>query len=145
MGARLDDGFSSTITLENIPSVKLYEKDVTPPGVNMGGAIDITTMRNTAWRTQSPKTLKALAAVSATVAYAVEAYENIIAQIGVNQPITITFPDDSTIEFWGWLEEFTPGALTEGEQPTANITIQPSLVNGAGTEVAPVYAASGES
>jgi hypothetical protein len=142
---RLDDGFATFITLENIPTVKLYEKEVTPPGLTNGGAIDTTTMRNTAWRTAAPKQLKSLTPVNATVAYATEAIGVIMPQLGVNQPITVTFPDGSTIEFWGWLDEFTPGAHTEGEQPTASVVFVPSLRNGAGAEVAPVYADADES
>ncbi len=142
---RMDDGFSTIITLANLPSVKLYEKDVTPPPITGGGPIETTTMRNTGWRTMAPKNLKSLGPVNATVAYATEAIEDIMDQLQVNQPITVTFPDGSTIEFWGWVEEFTPSTHTEGEQPTAALVIQPSLRNESGVETAPVYAESGES
>lgn len=142
---RLDDGFSTIITLANLPLVKLYEKEVTPPGYSAGGAIDTTTMRNTAYRTGAPKKLKSLSPVTATVAYATEALEQIWPQIGVVQLITITFPDDSTLAFYGWIDEFTPGAHTEGEQPTASLTIIPGMRNPAGAEVAPDYTAPVES
>lgn len=136
---RLDDGFSTIITLANIPTVKLYEKEVTPPGYTAGGPIDTTTMRNTAYRTMAPRRLKSLTPVSATVAYATEALEQIWAQIGVNQQVTIEFPDNSTLQFYGWIEEFTPSNHTEGEQPTASLTIQPGMRDNDGVEVAPVY------
>lgn len=124
---RLDDGFSTIITIANLPNVKLYEKDVSAPGMTAGGPIDTTTMRNTVWRTAEPRGLKTLSPVSATVAYATAVYDDLIAQIGINQLITVAFPDTSEIRFYGWIEEFTPGALTEGEQPTANLVIHPSL------------------
>lgn len=136
---RLDDGFSTIITLENIPTIKLYEKDVTPPGYTAGGPIETTTMRNIAYRTSAPRQLKSLTQVTATVAYATVALQDIWAQIGVNQLITITFPDESTLEFYGWIEEFTAATHTEGEQPTATLTIQPGMRNNDGDEVAPVY------
>ena len=136
---RLDDGFSTIITLSNIPSVKLYEKEITPPGISAGGPIDTTTMRNITWRTMSPRALKTLTPVSATVAFATEAIPVVQSQIGINQLITVTFPDNSTLTFWGWLEEFAIGALTEGEQPTATLTINPGNVDDAGEEVAPIY------
>lgn len=136
---RLDDGFSTIITLENIPTVKIYEKEVTPPGISAGGSIDTTTMRNTTWRTMSPRALKTLTPVSAKVAFATAAIPVIQAQIGINQLITITFPDQSTLEFWGWLEEFALGAFTEGTQPTATLTITPGNVDNTGAEVAPNY------
>jgi len=144
---RMDDGFSTIITIANLPSVKLYEKEVTPPGMTAGGAIDTTTMRSNAWRQMSPRQLKTLSPMSATVAYATEVIPQVRDQLAVNQLITVTFPDDSILEFYGWIEEFTPGAFTEGEQPTATLTIQPSLTDpSTGLTVAPVYfAASGQS
>jgi len=140
MAGRLDDGFSTLLTFANYPSVKLYEKEVTPPGVSGGGEIDTTTMRNTAWRTKAPKSLKTLSESSATYAYDVAAYTDIVTMINENQLITVTFPDSSTLQFWGWLDEFTPGANTEGEQPTAEGKIIPSNQNATGVEVAPVVA-----
>jgi hypothetical protein len=64
-----------------------------------------------------------------------------IAMVQVNQEITITYPDSSTWVFWGFIDEFTPNALVEGEQPTANITVIPSNQDAAGDEIAPVYSA----
>ena len=136
----MDDGFSTIITIANLPTIKLYEKEVTPPGLQSGGAIDTTTMRSTDWRQMAPRKLKSLTPVSATVAYASGVYPQIRDQLGINQLVTVTFPDDSTIEFYGWIEEFTPGACVEGEQPTATLTVQPSLTNPTtGLTAAPVY------
>lgn len=136
---RLDDGFSTIITLANIPTVHLYEKEVTPPSISGGGAIDTTNMRNSEWRTSAPKSLKTLGQVTATVAYATDALSVVMAQIGVNQLVTVTFPDGSSFEFYGWLDEFNPANNTEGEQPKATITIRPSLRDSLGVETAPVY------
>ena len=136
---RLDDGFSTIITIANLPSVKLYEKEVTPPGFQGGGATDTTTMRNTTWRTSSPKYLKTLSAVTAVVAFATEALTQILAQVNVNQLITVTFPDDSTLSFYGWIDSFVPGKFTEGEQPTATLTLQPSNHDTSDVETAPAY------
>lgn len=137
---RMDDGFATFITLSLDPTIKLWEKDVTPPGITAGGPIETTTMRNTAWRTNAPRKLKTLSQVTATVAYATDAIEPLIAnQIGKNQLVMVTFPDESNFQFWGWVEEFTPATHTDGEQPTANLVVQPSLRNNDGDEVAPVY------
>lgn len=136
---RLDDGFSTLITLENIPAIKIFEKEVTPPGIQAGGAVDTTTMRNLAWRTNSPKKLKTLTAIAATVSFATEAYNDLMTQIGILQQITITFPDTSTISIWGWLDSFTPASFVEGTQPTATISIQPSNHDDTGAEVEPLY------
>src|SRR5207253_1537103 len=107
---RLDDGFSTLITLENIPDVKLFEKEVTPPAMQAGGPIETTTMRNIAVRTAAPKKLKNLGPVNSTCAYATDALSSIYAQLGVNQRITVTFPDGSRWRYWGWLDAFTPGS-----------------------------------
>ena len=142
MSNRLDDGFSTLIELANLPDIKFYEKEVTPPGVTGGGPIDTTTMRNITYRTQSPKALKTLGPMSATVAFASDVLPQIEAQMNVNQLVTVTFPDGSTWTFWGWLDEFTLGAFVEGEQPTATVTIQPSNHDNEEppVEQAPVYA-----
>jgi hypothetical protein len=107
--------------------------------MSANGPIDTTTMRNTAWRTMAPKQLKTMSPVNSTVAYATDAIPLLYGQIGINQPIFVTFPDGSSVSFWGWIEEFTPGANVEGEQPTATLTVQPSMRNDAGDEVAPAY------
>lgn len=139
--ARIDDGHSTTISFADDPSVKLYEKEVTPPGIDGGGENDTTTMQNTAWRTRAPKKLKTLSECSFVAAYDPAVYDEILTLINANNLITITFPDGSTLAFWGWLNEFKPNANVEGEQPTAEVTIIPSNQNDSLVETAPVYTA----
>lgn len=138
--AFLDDGYQTLISFANDTDVQLREKEVTPPGIAAGGEIDVTTMQNTTWRTRAPKALKTLTNVSLSVAYDPALYDEIVAMAGSNQLITITFPDAQTLAFWGWIDEFTPNANVEGEQPTADITIIPSNQNDSGVETAPVLA-----
>lgn len=149
MGAnnkRLDDGYQTVITLANLPTVKMYEKEVTPPGYDSGGPIDTTTMRNVEYRTFSPKALKTLTPMTATVAYATDVYDDVRDQIGVKQAITVTFPDDSSLTFFGYIDKFAAGAHSEGAQPTATLTIQPTNLDpDTGEESPPVYDASGSS
>ena len=137
---RIDDGFSTTIELG---LTKLYEKTVTPPGVEGGGETPTSTMLNTTWRTRSPKKLITLTPCSFVAAYDPAVYDEIIANLNVNQEIVLTFADSSTLTFWGWLDVFTPNDVAEGAQPTANCTIIPSNQNAEGAEIAPVYAAGG--
>lgn len=139
--ARIDDGFATLITFSEDSDIEFWEKEVTPPGIDGGGENDTSTMRNTSWRTRSPKSLRTLTESSCVVAYDPAVYDSIVAMVNVNQQITITFADDSTLVFWGWLNTFTPNAAVEGEQPTAEVTIIPSNQNAAGTETAPVYSA----
>jgi hypothetical protein len=137
----MEDGFSTKYVFST-PAVTLYEeKTVTPPGIDGGGPTDTTTMHNTAWRTQGPKKLKSLAEASATVAYDPAVLPEIVAAVNVNQEMEIQFPDGSSWTFWGYLGSFEPGENTEGEQPTADITIIPTNRNDLGVEVAPAYVA----
>ena len=138
---RLDDGFATLIGFDLGPTLKIYEKEVTPPGMSGGGANDTTTMRNTSLRTKAPKKLKTMDNMTATVAYDPEVYDSLFDMVNQNQEITITFPDDSTLVVWGWLDEFKPNAIKEGEQPTAMITVICSNQNDSGVETAPVYSA----
>lgn len=136
----LTEGHPTIITFANYPSVAFEEKEVTPPGVDGGGANDTTTMRNTAWRTQAPKVLKTLSECSFTAAYDPAVYDTIVSMVNENQLITVTFSDGQTVSFWGWLDTFVPARCTEGAQPEAEVTIQPSNQNASGEEVAPVVA-----
>lgn len=140
--ARLDDGFSTLITFGSNSSatIHFFEKTVTPPGIDGGGEIDTTTMHNTTWRTRSPKKLKTLAGGETEVAYDTAILTAILAQIQVNQQITVHFPDGHTYTFWGFLDSFIPAALKEGEQPTATIKIIPTNHDNSQVEQAPVYA-----
>lgn len=134
---RLDDGFSTIIEFENLPMIKLYEKEVNPPSIGNNGPIDTTTMRNTAWRTAAPKKLKTLGKVTATCAYATESLADLQAQLGVNQRVTVRYPDGSGQRFWGWLDEANPSTNKEGDQPTLSISVVPSLRDLDGNEVGP--------
>jgi hypothetical protein len=140
--AIMKDGFSTIYSFSLDSSVLFEEKEVTPPGVSGGGENDVSTMRNITWRTKAPKGLISLSESSTTVVYDPAVLDEIVAMENVNQEITITFPDSSTWVFWGWIDEFTPGANVEGEQPTADITIIPSNMNDSDVETAPVYAAA---
>ncbi len=138
---RIDDGFSTTVDFSLAPSVTFWEKTVTPPGVQGGGANDITTMRNTRYRTMAPKKLVTLSEMNLTVAYDPACLDDIMDMIQINGEITLNFPDGSTWVFWGWLDEFTPGENAEGSQPTATVKIIPSNMDDSLAEIAPVYAA----
>jgi hypothetical protein len=139
--ARIDDGFSTTILFTAAPTALLiFEKTITPPGFENGGAIDTTTMLNTAYRTMAPKKLKTLTEMSFTAAYEPGAYTELLGILGVNDSIVITFPDSSTLTFYGWIDAVAPNELVEGEQGTLDITVIPSNVDTSGAETAPVLA-----
>lgn len=142
----IDDGFSTTMYFSNAPSgatLWFREVDLTPPGIDGGGPNDVTTMRNTAWRTRKPKSLRTLTEFTATCKYDPKIYGQIVDMINDNTIIVITFPDSATVRFWGWIDKFIPNTLSEGEMGTAVVTVVPSNENDSGVEVAPVYQAAG--
>ncbi len=143
--ARIDDGHPTLIAFSASTSgvtFEFFEKEVTPPGASAGGANDTTTMRNNLFRTMAPKQLITMTPMSVVGAYDPVVYDEIFAMIKINQIITITFPDASTLTFWGWIDEFTPGNIVEGEQPTSTLTIIPSNQDNSKVEQPPIYAAA---
>jgi len=143
--AYLTDGHQTLVTFYALGTgvvLKLKEQSVTPPGIAAGGENDTTTMRNETWRTKQPKKLKTLTNSSCSFQYDPAIYDQILSIIGENGLIKVEFPDESQIEFYGWLDDFTPGACEEGSMPTATGTIICSNQNDAGDEVASVYTAA---
>lgn len=138
-GIKLDDGYQTLVTFAADPNVRLWEKAVTPPGIDGGDAIETTTMHNTTWRTMAPRALRTLTQHTFTAAYDPAIYTQILSLINVRTTITVTFPDTSTLAFYGFLQLFEPGEMTEGEQPEATVTITPTNYDpAAATEEAPV-------
>lgn len=141
--AQLRDGHPTRLFFDNAPNIHLWVKSCTPPGIDGGGENDTTTMENERWRTRQPKVLITLTPLSANVAYDPVIYDEILSVINVNQIITVEFSDGSTVSFYGWLNSFTPGEHSEGEQPTADIEVIPSNQDNSFNEVDPNYVATG--
>ena len=144
----MTDGFPTYLSFGvGYSGVNVYfkEKELTPPGVDVGEMNDVTNMRNTTWRTAAFKKLKTLMESGMTCHYDPAFLSNVVSMIGVNQLLTLTMPDDSTWVFYGGLRSFVPGAHVEGEPPTAQLAIGITNHNGVGdalgTETAPVYTA----
>ena len=139
--ARMDDGHSTTIEFasEDSAGLKMYEKELSPPGIEGGGPNDTTTMRNSVYRTNAPKQLITLTDCTVKASYDAAIEDQLIALVNVNNLITITYPDGSTLAFWGWLNTWAPDPLVEGAQPEATITIHSSNQNASLVETAPVF------
>lgn len=140
--ARLDNGFATTIAFADFPTVLFYEKSVTPSGYDGGGAIDTTTMRNTAWRTMAPKRLKTATEIKLTAAYDTDVMDpdEVESMINVNQLMTITFPNGAERDVWGYVNKVDFGELkSDEEQPTINVEIIVTNQDDEGNEVGAVY------
>ena len=127
VGLKLDDGHSTKVAFSRDNDVSFWEKGVTPPGLDGGDAIDTTTMHNVAYRTFAPRQLKSLTESQCRAAYDPNVYNNILDNL-LNQAgsVTCAFSDGSTLDYYGYLRTFEPDEITEGEQPEASITINPT-------------------
>lgn len=139
----LVDGFNTTITFPGA-GIVFIEKEVTPPGLDGGGEIDQTAMRNVKWRTRHPKYLVTLTKMDCKVKYDPFAYPTILSNLGVNRIIVTNFPSLTMavarkVTWWGWLNKFVPESCKEGEEPLADAEFFPSNMNTAGVEVAPLF------
>lgn len=140
VGIKMGDGYQSLIAFASDPDISFWEKAVKPPGIDGGEAVENTTMHNTAWRTMSPRALKTLTPATVRAAYDPVVLDQIYALINVEGLITVHFPNNDTLDFYGYLQKFEPGDLVEGTQPEATITIVPTNTNpSTGAEVAPNY------
>lgn len=144
--AIVNDGHSTTLAFSEDPDIMgivMFEKEIGPPGMDGGGANDITTMRNTAWRTFAPKKLITLTEVTVTVAYDPVFYNRCVATMK-NYPtgFRVRFPDMSQVTFYGYLESFKPNKNVEGAQPTAEMVIRPTNFQSTSfAEAGPTYTA----
>ena len=127
--ARAYDGAKTTISIGGYST--LYPTGITPPTMEGGGEIDVTSLKNTTMRTRAPKVLKDLGECSFSAQYDPAALATLYGIINTNQSIIITFADDATITFYGWVDSVSAGELTEGEAPTVDVTIITSNNDGA--------------
>lgn len=140
-GIKLDDGYRTLVTFAFDTNIEFWEKTVTPPGYDGGDAIDTTTMHNDTYRTMSPRSLKTLTEFEMTAAYDPSLYTAALALINRETTITVTFPDGSTLAFYGFLKGFEAGTLEEGTQPEVTLTVVPTNQDPTtGAEEAPVLA-----
>ena len=135
--ARLLDGSGTQISLAN--GTTLWEVGINLPTMEGGGGVETTTLRNTTMRTRKPKTLKNLSEASFSAQYDDAHAATIYSAINTNQEITITWPDASTLKFWGWVDSVSFGEIVQGEAPTVDITIVCSNQDSE-TEKAPAFA-----
>jgi hypothetical protein len=142
LGKMLGDGFSTKIAFTSDTNVEFWEKTVTPPGLDGGDAVDLTTMHNAAWRTTAPRHLKTLSEFTLTAGYDPVVFTAIALLINKPDTITVHFPNGGSLAFFGFLRVFAPGEAAEGAMPEATLTIMPTNRDPVdGSEAAPVYTA----
>lgn len=136
----LEDGFQITIAFSADTTIALYEKVVTPPGVDGGEPIPLANQLSTTYRTFTSRALKTLTPMQFTCAYATKAYPRLVTLINVEGTITIHWPDGATLSFYGFLQAFQPAPVSEGVNPEASCIIVPTNRDPISkVEVAPSY------
>ena len=122
----LEDGHSSLVAFSRNNALAIWEVQVTPPGIDGGDMIQITTMHNLVWRTMVPRKLKTLTTMSVTAGYDPVVYDQLLDQLNFNQSLTVQFSDGSDLDLFGVLRTFEPDALAEGEMPQATCSVDPT-------------------
>src|SRR5436190_22609477 len=119
----LTDGYQTLIEFALNPAVTFYEIEVTPPGLDALGKIDISTMHNTRWRTSVGKSLVTATDTTLVVAYDPVFYDEVLDMLWINQLITITFPDGATLDYYGTIDTLQPSSHNVGNRPADKLTI----------------------
>jgi hypothetical protein len=135
----MPDGYRTVFSLSLLPTTSFWEKEVKPPGVDGGEAVDTTTMRNNKWRTYGARHLKTLTEMTCNVAWDPDVYTQIVnTLINNNAAITVWFPDGSSLSWYGYMVKFDPGEHKEGEMPIASMTLRPTNTDETTAEQSPV-------
>jgi hypothetical protein len=134
----MQDGFSIKVALEDNATISLWEVSVKPPSMGVGDKIDHTTQHNTLYRTAVLRQLIEVGQVTGDCAYDPNIYTQITSVLGVRGGVTVTFPDGTTLDFWGGLTLFDPQPMSEGNPPRANFTIEVCNLDDAHAEAGPV-------
>lgn len=146
LGIKLGDGFVSKITFDADPDVSLFERSVTPLGMDGGDAVDTTTMWNATVRTKSSRGLVDTTNGKIQAGYDPRVLAQILNLINVETRITYLLPDGSRWILYGYLKSAIPNALEEGQFPMMDCEIVHTNVNPSnGAEVLPHYYALGSS
>lgn len=144
-GTMLKNGYQSLVAFTENATLGVWEKEVTPPGLDSGDKIDVTTMHNATYKTFVHQALVEVTDAGMTCAYDPGQLSALItlltAAASTNQLISYHYPDGSSWDVYGFLKSFTPETLSNGSHPQATVTIvHTNLDNSAvPVEIAPAY------
>lgn len=141
---KMPDGYKTIVTCSGNRNLSFWEIEVTPPGLDGGDPIEVTTMRNFLWRQMAARSLQTLTAMSITAAWNTALYAELTVPLtpilNNNMTWTILFRDLSSVSFYGVLNKFDPQSLKEGDFPQVQLTVTPTNTDpGDGSEEGPVW------
>lgn len=125
-GSMLADGYQSLVTCLLDPDISLWEKEVTPPGIEADDFQEVSNQQSVRWRMKAPRHLLTLSDLTFTAHYDPGVYTQIRAIAGINTTWTVLFPDSDTIAFYGALKSFMPAGLADGTIPEATVVVTPT-------------------
>jgi hypothetical protein len=127
-GKPLQDTYQAVLVFAKDPNISLWIKSVKPPSLSNGDPVNLTNMHNTQVRTFGPRALVTVGPVTFVASYDPDVYDEALAIMGANSndSCTMHFPDGSTLDFYGYLQELDPQEIAEdsSDQPVANCTVQ---------------------
>ncbi len=122
-GDHYTDGNFTKIAFSANPSIKFWEKTVTPPGIDNGEPIPNDTMFNQFWRRVEPRKLNSVPPFTVTCAYTGATWDAVKAICGQRGSVTVRFPNYDQLDFFGYLKSFMPGAHADSAPPEGTLTI----------------------
>ncbi len=133
------DGQGTRCLFATTTDFMLRKVEITPAEEEVPGSDD-TTLENTEVETQRPKTLKKVGSIAfkAVLDPAIKA----AAPFGINQKITIEYPDGDADEYYGFLSKCTPAGIKGGDRGMVDCLILVSNLNG-DVETKPNFVAAG--
>lgn len=138
----LKDGYQTLFTAAVIVA-KMYKViSLTPPALDGRGSIDQTNMESEITTQKSAKSLIDVGNFNITIAYDSKNYDftdvnSFAFWLNINGLMTLTFPDGTSVNFWGYINAFRPGENSEGNRPTAVLEIIVTNENNADVQILP--------
>lgn len=138
-GEYIECGYRTIWTFSANPAVELEEVSLKPTGISRG-RINTSSMRNSVEETQTSTKLNKYSDIEASCKYKVDSMTQVKAMVGVNQLLTVTYPDTKTLSIWGQLVEAEPSEHELEDMPLLDVVFMPSNRNASGVETSPVWA-----
>jgi hypothetical protein len=139
-GLKLRTGWKCLFTFSVKPTVSIFIKSSTPPGLDGGDMIPNTTFLNTAYRTGAPRQLITVGPANFTAEYAPEVYSEAPTIINKEGSVSIWFPDGSHLDAYAYLRSLKPSGTDEGKDPELEGVIEFTNYDPVNhVEVGPVY------